>query len=522
MKDLACLAQAISRQRLRKVDFLGAEVLGGRSTKLRDLYDGLVEGTIRSDRDGARLLYGAGPGDARWRQLKSRFRRKLLNTLMLVDLAADAASDYEAEQTTAQRDLAQLLLLRQAGATEAAADGARALLGQTDCHARPALVLACANLLAAHTPASTTGSTATSTAGQLAARREYAQQALRAAEIQRASAEAQVIAIEVAALIADDMTSAHSGRREVTPLLRLAARIDRLGADSAATPLLYTRAETWVAIGRYRRHPDLIVAAVVPLLALARESSQSFIADRIRPLALECAVAHAACGNWDACESLLRDPLAGASPGYGTASSLACAALLARLACDHGHARVAYELALAVLSSPGATRLAARELEGWYIRLALARALDDPHEASDDGRLSLKTQRALRRLGRQQRPHASDDPLAAWWSLLARIATTVSMGAGATATTEALIDLRAYTVTHLAPRRHVQARALSRILYRWERAGFAGDPSGIAPKAMAVLSDGGLDLMPRPDDHAPCSYLTALAACGVRICALAA
>lgn len=128
MKSMLEVAQLISRQKVRKVDVLTEDVLNAKNSKFRDLYEGLRDGTIRSDREAAQRLYQAEPSDTRYRQLKSRFRKRLLNTLFFVDQSRPHRSSFDQTYHNCQRDWSLINILRVNGAQEASLQMARSLL----------------------------------------------------------------------------------------------------------------------------------------------------------------------------------------------------------------------------------------------------------------------------------------------------------------------------------------------------------------------------------------------------------
>ncbi|MFK8057215.1 MAG: hypothetical protein AB8F78_13915 [Saprospiraceae bacterium] len=128
MKSMLAVAQLISRQKLRKIDVLTEDVLNAKNSKFRELYVGLRDGTIRSDREAALKLYDAGPSDARYRQLKSRFRKRLLNTLFFVDQSRPHRSSFDQTYHNCQRDWSLINILRVNGAEDPALQMTKSLL----------------------------------------------------------------------------------------------------------------------------------------------------------------------------------------------------------------------------------------------------------------------------------------------------------------------------------------------------------------------------------------------------------
>jgi len=150
MKSMLAVAQLISRQKLRKIDVLTEDVLNAKNSKFRELYVGLRDGTIRSDREAALKLYNAGPSDARYRQLKSRFRKRLLNTLFFVDQSRPHRSSYDQTYHNCQRDWSLINILRVNGAEEPALQMAKSLLTVCQNYGFAELTVQTARYLANH------------------------------------------------------------------------------------------------------------------------------------------------------------------------------------------------------------------------------------------------------------------------------------------------------------------------------------------------------------------------------------
>jgi len=127
MKSMLAVTQLISRQKLRKIDVFTEDVLNAKQSKFKELYEGLRDGTIRSDREAALKLYNSDPSDTRYRQLKSRFRKRLLNTLFFVDQSRPHRSSFEQTYHNCQRDWSLINILRVNGAEDSAIQMAKSL-----------------------------------------------------------------------------------------------------------------------------------------------------------------------------------------------------------------------------------------------------------------------------------------------------------------------------------------------------------------------------------------------------------
>lgn len=61
-------------------------LISGKDTLFTKLYNGIADGTYANDEAAALDIYGADMQDVRYRKLKSRFKKRLLNTLYFLDL----------------------------------------------------------------------------------------------------------------------------------------------------------------------------------------------------------------------------------------------------------------------------------------------------------------------------------------------------------------------------------------------------------------------------------------------------
>lgn len=131
MKHLLEIAQLIHRVKGRKSDVFedGMGGLSSKNSKFNEFYESLLAGRYKNDRDAATHLYGCSPTDDRYRQLKSRFRKRLLNTLFAIDQYQTAAtSAYERAVFQCNKDWGLVRILSTHDAPHTAADIARSVL----------------------------------------------------------------------------------------------------------------------------------------------------------------------------------------------------------------------------------------------------------------------------------------------------------------------------------------------------------------------------------------------------------
>ena len=86
MDTLKELIKIVSRKRLSKIDVFDKTFLSQTNNNLYyQLYEGIESGKINDDESGAKYLYGNEDKDAKYRKLKSRFKAKVLKSILLLD-----------------------------------------------------------------------------------------------------------------------------------------------------------------------------------------------------------------------------------------------------------------------------------------------------------------------------------------------------------------------------------------------------------------------------------------------------
>lgn len=111
MKHLIEIAKILTQKKVKRIDVFDASYLNQKSNKFTIFYDALVARKLKNDREAAALLYQSSPTDTRYRQLKSRFRRRLLNTLFFVDPDQPGVSDYDRAYFSCSKDWALISIL---------------------------------------------------------------------------------------------------------------------------------------------------------------------------------------------------------------------------------------------------------------------------------------------------------------------------------------------------------------------------------------------------------------------------
>jgi hypothetical protein len=121
MKNLIEISKIVTKKKVKKIEIFDEHSLKHKNSKFNEFYEALQLGRFKNDRDAAKALYDCSPTDDKYRQLKSRFRKRLLNTLFFLDVNTPATSNYNRAYFTVNKDwtLVKILLSNNAIATAA-------------------------------------------------------------------------------------------------------------------------------------------------------------------------------------------------------------------------------------------------------------------------------------------------------------------------------------------------------------------------------------------------------------------
>ena len=122
MKNLIEISKIVTKKKVRKIEIFDDHSLKHKNSKFNEFYEALMAGKFKNDRDAASFLYSCSPTDDKYRQLKSRFRKRLLNTLFFLDINLPATSSYDRAYYSCNKDwtLVKILLSNNAHHTAAA------------------------------------------------------------------------------------------------------------------------------------------------------------------------------------------------------------------------------------------------------------------------------------------------------------------------------------------------------------------------------------------------------------------
>lgn len=122
MKNLIEISKIVTKKKVRKIEIFDDHSLKHKNSKFNEFYEALMANKFKNDRDAASFLYACAPTDDKYRQLKSRFRKRLLNTLFFLDVNRPSASGYDRAYYSCNKDwtLVKILLSNEAHLTAAA------------------------------------------------------------------------------------------------------------------------------------------------------------------------------------------------------------------------------------------------------------------------------------------------------------------------------------------------------------------------------------------------------------------
>ncbi|MBT8219103.1 MAG: hypothetical protein KJP00_04735 [Bacteroidia bacterium] len=104
MKNLIEISKIVTKKKVRKIEIFDDHSLRNRNSKFNEFYESLLANKFKNDRDAASALYECSPTDDKYRQLKSRFRKRLLNTLFFLDINLPSTSSYDRAYYSCNKD----------------------------------------------------------------------------------------------------------------------------------------------------------------------------------------------------------------------------------------------------------------------------------------------------------------------------------------------------------------------------------------------------------------------------------
>ncbi len=128
MKNLIEISKIVTKKKVKKIEIFDEHSLKHKNSKFNEFYEALMAGKFKNDRDASSFLYGCSPTDDKYRQLKSRFRKRLLNTLFFLDVNLPSTSNYDRAYFSCNKDWTLVKILLSNNAPHTAAVLARQIL----------------------------------------------------------------------------------------------------------------------------------------------------------------------------------------------------------------------------------------------------------------------------------------------------------------------------------------------------------------------------------------------------------
>lgn len=147
MKNLLEIIKIVTKKKVKKIEIFDDQALKNKSGKFNEFYEALSAGKLRNDRDAATLLYDCSPQDPKYRQLKSRFRKRLLNTIFFLDINKPASGNYNRAYFNCNKEWAMVKILLHYGATQTATSMARHILTTAQKYHFSDLIVNCCRIL---------------------------------------------------------------------------------------------------------------------------------------------------------------------------------------------------------------------------------------------------------------------------------------------------------------------------------------------------------------------------------------
>lgn len=121
MKNLLEISRIVTKKKVKKIEIFDDHSLKQKSSKFNEFYELLMSGVLKNDKDAALKLYGSTPTDDKYRQLKSRFKKRILNTLFFLDVNQSSSSNYDRAYYSCHKDwtLVKILIANKAEDTAA-------------------------------------------------------------------------------------------------------------------------------------------------------------------------------------------------------------------------------------------------------------------------------------------------------------------------------------------------------------------------------------------------------------------
>ncbi len=150
MKNLIEISKIVTKKKVKKIEIFDEAALRHKNSKFNEFYEALMANKYKNDRDAATHLYNCAPTDDKYRQLKSRFRKRLLNTLFFLDINLPSTSSYDRAYYSCNKDWTLVKILLSNGAELTAATLARQIMTVALKYKFADVIVNCARILRAY------------------------------------------------------------------------------------------------------------------------------------------------------------------------------------------------------------------------------------------------------------------------------------------------------------------------------------------------------------------------------------
>ncbi len=150
MKNLIEISKIVTKRKVKKIEIFDEYYLKHKNSKFNEFYAALSANKFKNDRDAATYLYQSTPTDPKYRQLKSRFKKRLLNNLFFLDVNVPSAANYERASYSCNRDWTLVQILLSYGATQTAVSHAKQILTTALKFKFANIIVNCARILRAN------------------------------------------------------------------------------------------------------------------------------------------------------------------------------------------------------------------------------------------------------------------------------------------------------------------------------------------------------------------------------------
>ncbi|MBK7872262.1 MAG: hypothetical protein IPJ74_17100 [Saprospiraceae bacterium] len=148
MENLLEIINVLTKRKIAKIEVLDEQILHNKDSKFGALYEALITGKINKDEDAAQILYNNKDiGDPRYRKLKSRFKRRLYNTLFFLDVNVPLAANRTQAQYNCNKEWALVEIMLIYNASNSALSLARQILAVALKFHFTDLIVKCSRLL---------------------------------------------------------------------------------------------------------------------------------------------------------------------------------------------------------------------------------------------------------------------------------------------------------------------------------------------------------------------------------------